>query len=204
MAGAKSQMSLVGLDFNTIKDNLKTYLKSQDTFKDYNFEGSGLSTILDVLAYNTQYNAFYLNMVANEMFLDTALQRSSVVSHAKLMDYVPKSSIAPTAFVDVKVTGVSNTSLTIPTHTNFLSESIGGVNYNFVTINPITENTNLANNTVDLKDQAGALLANSTPLSRNRNVYQPLDASCRSRNRPTCSVGTDCWRRYRFCDSRCL
>ena len=152
MAGANSQMSLVGLDFNTIKDNLKTYLKSQDTFKDYNFEGSGLSTILDVLAYNTQYNAFYLNMVANEMFLDTALQRSSVVSHAKLMNYVPKSSIAPTSFVDVKVTGVSNTSLTIPTHTNFLSESIGGVNYNFVTINPITENTDLANNTVIFKD----------------------------------------------------
>ena len=57
----------------------------QDKFKDYNFAGSALSTLLDVLTYNTQYNAFYLNMVANEMFMDTALQRPSVVSHAKFV-----------------------------------------------------------------------------------------------------------------------
>ena len=70
MAGANSNIQLAGLDFNSIKNNLKTYLQSQDTFKDYNFEGSGLSVLLDILAFNTQYNAFYLNMVANEMFLE--------------------------------------------------------------------------------------------------------------------------------------
>lgn len=137
---ANSSISLVGLDFNTIKSNFTQYLQSQDTFKDYNFAGSGLNTLLDVLAYNTQYNAFYLNMVANEMFLDTALQRSSVVSHAKLLDYVPKSSIAPTAFVNLTVSGVTNTSLTLPSGTNFLSESVNGVNYNFITTESTTVN----------------------------------------------------------------
>ena len=71
MAAANSNIQLAGLDFNTIKSNFITYLQSQDTFKDYNFEGSGLSVLLDVMSYNTQYNAFYLNMVANEMFLKT-------------------------------------------------------------------------------------------------------------------------------------
>ena len=148
MAGANSQISLVGLDFDNIKSNLKTFLKSQDTFKDYNFEGSGLSILLDILSYNTQYNAFYLNMVANEMFLDTALQRSSVVSHAKLLNYTPSSSSAPSAFVDVVVNNVTSVSLTLPAYTNFLSESIDGVNYNFVSANTITVNANTTSNTV--------------------------------------------------------
>ena len=88
MAGANSNIQMTDLDFNTIKNNLKTYLQSQDVLKDYNFEGSALSTLLDVLAYNTQYNAYYLNMVGNEMFLDTAVQRNSVVSQAKLLNYM--------------------------------------------------------------------------------------------------------------------
>ena len=93
MAAANSNIQITDLDFNNIKTNLKKFLQSQDTLKDYNYEGSALSTLLDVLAYNTQYNAYYLNMVANEMFLDSAIVRSSVVSHAKLLNYVPKSSI---------------------------------------------------------------------------------------------------------------
>jgi hypothetical protein len=79
---ANSSIVLASPDFNTIKQSLTTFLKSQSTFKDYNFAGSGLSTLLDILAYNTQFNAFYLNMAANEMFLDTAIQRESVVSQA--------------------------------------------------------------------------------------------------------------------------
>jgi hypothetical protein len=140
MAAANSYIQLAGLDFNTIKNNFINYLKGQDTFKDYNFEGSGLSVLTDVLAYNTQYNAFYLNMVANEMFLDTALQRSSVVSHAKLLNYTPKSAIAPTAFIKVQANNVTTSSLTLPAYTNFLSESVNGVNYNFVTIDNTTVN----------------------------------------------------------------
>lgn len=150
MAAANSNIQLAGLDFNTIKSNFINYLKGQDTFKDYNFEGSGLSVLTDVLAYNTQYNAFYLNMVANEMFLDTALQRSSVVSHAKLMNYTPKSAIAPTATIQVQSNNVTSSSLTLPAYTNFLSESVDGVNYNFVT----TDNTtvNVSANTAIFND----------------------------------------------------
>ena len=150
MAAANSYIQLAGLDFNTIKSNFINYLKGQDTFKDYNFEGSGLSVLTDVLAYNTQYNAFYLNMVANEMFLDTALQRSSVVSHAKLLNYTPKSAIAPTAFIKVQANNVTTSSLTLPAYTNFLSESVNGVNYNFVT----TDNTtvNVSANTAIFND----------------------------------------------------
>lgn len=140
MAGANSNIQVTELDFNNIKNNLKTYLQSQDVLKDYNYEGSALSTLLDILAYNTQYNAYYLNMVANEMFLDTALQRSSVVSHAKELNYTPKSTIAPTSFVNVTVNQVTDTSLTLPKFTNFMSEAIDGVNYNFVTIDSTTVN----------------------------------------------------------------
>lgn len=133
MAGANSNIQLSTLDFNDIKNNLKLFLQSQDAFKDYNFEGSGLSVLLDIMAYNTQYNAYYLNQVANEMFLDSATQRSSVVSHAKLLNYTPKSYIAPTATVNINFTGVTDSQLVLPAYTNFSSEAIDGINYNFVT-----------------------------------------------------------------------
>jgi len=148
MSGANSNIQMTDLDFNNIKTNLKKYLQSQDTLKDYNYEGSALSTLLDVLAYNTQYNAYYLNMVANEMFLDSAIQRSSVVSHAKLLNYTPRSAVAPSATITLKVNQVTQSSLTLPKFTNFLSEAIDGVNYKFVTTDDITINTNRANNTV--------------------------------------------------------
>jgi hypothetical protein len=86
MASANSNIQVTDLDFNNIKTNLKTFLQSQTILQDYNYDGSALSTLLDILAYNTQYNAYYLNMVANEMFLDSALLRSSVVSQAKTLN----------------------------------------------------------------------------------------------------------------------
>jgi hypothetical protein len=132
MAGANSNIQMVDLDFNNIKDSLKRFLQSQDTLKDYNYEGSALSTLLDVLAYNTQYNAYYLNMVANEMFLDTAIQRASVISHAKSLNYVPRSFVAPTAKINLTINNVTDSTLTLPKFTNFMSEAIDGVNYNFV------------------------------------------------------------------------
>ena len=148
MAGENSNIQITDLDFNTIKTNLKRYLQSQTTLQDYNYEGSALSTLLDVLAYNTQYQAYYLNMVANEMFLDSALQRSSVVSHAKLLNYTPQSAAAPRAQIDLVMNNVTTSSLTLPKFTSFLSEAIDGVSYKFVTLNSTTQNTNLANNTV--------------------------------------------------------
>jgi hypothetical protein len=145
MAGANSNIQMTDLDFNTIKNNLKTYLQSQDTLKDYNYEGSALSVLLDVLAYNTQYNAYYLNMVANEMFLDSAIQRSSVVSQAKLLNYIPKSARAPEASINLTVNEVTNPTLTLPKYTAFMSEAIDGTNYNFVT--PTSQTVQVANNT---------------------------------------------------------
>jgi len=131
---SNTNIQVASLDFSGIKQNFINYLQNQQTFKDYNFSGSALSTLLDVLAYNTQYNAFYLNMVANEMFLDSALQRSSVVSHAKLLNYVPRSAVGAVAEVNIAFTGVTTPTFTIPKHTNFLSEAIDNVNYNYVTL----------------------------------------------------------------------
>ena len=137
---ANTNINITELDFSSIKSNFITYLQSQDTFKDYNFAGSALSTLLDVLAYNTQYNAYYLNMVANEMFLDSAIQRPSVVSHAKLMNYTPKSAIASQAEINLTLNGVANTSFTLPKFTNFMSQAVNGINYNFVTVTSNTVN----------------------------------------------------------------
>jgi hypothetical protein len=133
MATANSSIQFTDLDFSDIKTSLIQYLKSQDTFKDYNFSGSSLSILLDILAYNTQYNGYYLNMVGNEMFLDTALQRSSVVSQAKLLNYVPKSAICPQATINVTAYQVTTSLLTLPKNTKFISESVDGINYIFVT-----------------------------------------------------------------------
>jgi hypothetical protein len=142
MANANSNIQMTGLDFQDIKSNMIKFMQSQDTFKDYNFAGSGLSVLMDILAYNTQYNAYYLNMVSNEMFLDTALQRSSVVSQAKVLGYTPKSSVAPSATINVTVHGVAESSITIPKFTPFISRAIDGVNYTFLTEDDITVNTN--------------------------------------------------------------
>ena len=138
---SNTTVSMAGLDFVDIKYSLSNFLSQQAVFKDYNFAGSGLSVLLDVLALNTQYNAYYLNMVANEMFLDTALQRSSVVSQAKLLGYTPQSAVAPTAIIDLVVYGVTDTSLTLDKYTQFVSRAINGVNYTFLTEDATSNNT---------------------------------------------------------------
>lgn len=145
---ASSNIQLTDLDFDTIKGNFINYLKGQDTFKDYNFDGSGLSILMDLLAYNTQYNAYYLNMVANEMFLDSATQRASVISHAKELNYTPKSAIAPSATVDVVFTNVTDSALTLPVNTHFMSEPVNDVNYTFVTTDSHTAVANTISKTV--------------------------------------------------------
>ena len=109
----QGKLEITDLDFDTIKTNLKTYMKGQSEFTDYDFEGSGLSVLLDVLAYNTHYNAFMANMLANEMFLDTSVKRSSVVSHAKRLGYTPVSAKAPVAYVNVNVGDAVSGSLTM-------------------------------------------------------------------------------------------
>ena len=152
MAGANSNIQVTDLDFNNIKTNLKTFLQSQDVLKDYNYEGSALNVLLDILAYNTQYNAYYTNMVANEMFLDTALLRSSVVSQSKILNYTPRSAIAPSATINLQVGNVTASSLTLPKFTPFISEAIDGVTYSFVTSGAHTVNTNLTTNIALFED----------------------------------------------------
>lgn len=151
---SNTNIQVSNLDFADIKQNFISYLKTQDTFKDYNFTGSSLSVLLDVLAYNTQYNAYYLNMVANEMFLDSAIQRGSVVSHAKLMNYVPKSSVGPTAYINLQFYGVTTSTFTVPAYTNFMSEPVQNINYNFVTTDSTTvavTNNNAIFSNIELK-----------------------------------------------------
>lgn len=127
------------LDFDLIKANLKTFLKGQSEFTDYDFEGSALSVLLDILAYNTHYNAVYTNLAVNEMFLDSARKRNSVVSLSKMLGYLPQSATAPSATVDVTVTAVtgSPSSLTLPAYSAFFS-SVDGVQYSFYSKDAIT------------------------------------------------------------------
>jgi hypothetical protein len=130
-----SKIKLSELDFDAIKENLKSYLKDQSEFQDYNFEGSAINILLDILAYNTHYNSFYMNMIANEMFLDSASLRSSVVSHAKLLGYTPRSATTSKAVVNVSITKAttdSTTLLTIPRFTPFITDSLNGTSYRFL------------------------------------------------------------------------
>lgn len=103
MTQNKSNTPIQSLDFDQIKENLKEYLRGQELFKDYDFEGSTLSIILDLLAYNTHYQAYYANMAANESFLDSAVLRPSVVSLAKHLNYTPRSSKAAQLMVDIRI-----------------------------------------------------------------------------------------------------
>jgi len=127
-----SSRDLTTLDFDSIKNNLKEYLKSQDTFQDYDFDASNINVLLDVLAYNTNINAFYLNMISNEMFLDSALLRDSIVSHAKELNYLPRSFRSAVADVDITVTNPNISTLTIPRGTSFTG-SAGNRDFTFVT-----------------------------------------------------------------------
>ena len=132
MATNDKRLRVTELDFDAIKDNLKTFLKAQNQFKDYDFEGSGINILLDTLAYNTHYLGFNANMLANEMFLDSASLRSSVVSHAKSLGYEVSSPRAPIAVVNVSLTTDASTK-TMPAGTAFTT-SVDGTDYQFVTI----------------------------------------------------------------------
>jgi len=126
-----TKLEISQLDFDGIKDNLKTFLSQQDEFTDYNFEGSGMNILLDVLAYNTHYLGYNANMLANEMYLDSADQRTSVVSLAKQVGYTPRSATSSQATIDVVVNNASGASLTMSRGTKFTS-TVDGTNYSFV------------------------------------------------------------------------
>jgi len=132
MAQPNRKIQTSELDFDAIKSNIKEYLQGQDTFKDYDFEGSSLSILLDTLAYNTHYNALYTNLAVNESFLDSASKRSSVVSRAKEIGYIPHSATGAVAKINIVVSNTTTTpsALTIPAYQPFTA-SIDGSSYSF-------------------------------------------------------------------------
>ena len=128
------------LDFDSIKNKLKTFFAQQSEFEDYDFEAAGLSNLLDVLAYNTHFNGLVANFALNESFLTTAQLRSSVLSHAESLGYTPRSKTSATAYLNLQITntnsGRSGTA-TLPANTKF-SSTVDGVSYTFQTLVPYT------------------------------------------------------------------
>lgn len=146
---ANNSINLVPLDFVSLRNQFKTYLSSQSQFSDYDFDASNLSVLIDLLAYNTFHNAFYLNMVGSEMFLDSAQMRESVVSHAKELGYTPRSNKSASAVVNIQINMGAPNSFSIPRNTPFIGR-IGSNTYTFTTNTAIavssTTNTALIEN----------------------------------------------------------
>jgi len=139
MANNNKRIQVSELDFDAIKSNLKTFLQGQTEFQDYDFEGSGLSVLLDVLAYNTHYNGIYTNLAVNECFLDSASKRASVVSLAKMLGYMPRSASCATATVTATVTSPTSSpsTVTLPAMQPFTT-SIDNVSYTFYNRSAVT------------------------------------------------------------------
>ena len=181
---ATDKLRVTELDFDTIKTNLKNFFADQTEFTDYDFSGSGLSILLDVLAYNTHYMAYYLNMVANEMYLDSATQRDSVVSLAKHLGYTPRSKTSASATVNLSMvvaSGVDTDFVKIPAYTQFNVTS-QGKSYTFYTLEDKTivwsgsasgtERTFTASN---LSVTQGSKLSKEFTFTGNKNQRYILD-----------------------------
>ena len=135
-----NKYTTASIDFDAIRDDLKKFLQFQEEFSDYDFEGSGLSVLLNLLAYNTHYNTVYDNFAINEAFLDTAFKRSSVISHASLLNYIPRSYVSAMAKINIIVTDNSTDAkdiLTIPAYTAF-NTNVGDKTYVFYTKSDIS------------------------------------------------------------------
>ena len=135
---SSDKLTITDLEFDSVKDNLKTFLKAQTKFQDYDFEGSGMSVLIDILAYNTHYMGYYANMLGNEMFLDSSSLRESVVSHAKHLNVHPFSKKAARAKIDITINPTNKpVSMTIEKNTKFNS-SINGTSYSYITNKNVT------------------------------------------------------------------
>ena len=161
MADKASKLTVSELDFDTIKTNLKNFLGDQNELTDYNFDGSTMSILLDLMAYNTHYNAFYLNMAVNETFLDTASVRNSVVSRAKHLGYTPTSVQGGKAYVDLTIYPTDSPStITIAKSTQFTS-TVNGISYVFST----TGSTSISVDADGAYTTANVELSQGIPLS---------------------------------------
>ena len=163
---ASNKLAITDLEFDTIKGNLKSFLQAQSQFQDYDFEGAGMSVLVDLLAYNTHYMGYYANMLGNEMFLDSASLRESVVSHAKHLNVIPTSRRAAKAYLNFTFTpSGSPTYLTIAKDTKFFT-SISGVSYNFTT----NKTTSIPRSTSGTYTTTGVEIIEGKILSRSYTV----------------------------------
>lgn len=162
------------LDFDNIKSDLIQYIKSNETFTDYNFEGSALNAIIDILAYNTHLNSYYANMLHNEGFLDTAQKRASVVSRAKELGYTPRSVVCSTAYVGVSAALTQENqnlnTITLKKGSIFTSANDIG-SFDFVAdrdyVSTKTSNAHIFSN---VKLVSGTRIANTFTVDTTRNV----------------------------------
>jgi hypothetical protein len=163
MATSNKKINVTTLDFDDIKKNLKTFLSGQSEFQDYDFEGSAMSVLLDVLAYNTHYNALYNNLAINEMFLDSARKRNSVVSLSKMLGYSPRSATCAKATITLTVSapGSGATTLTLPAVTPFTT-TIDGASYTFYTTGSV-----VATSTTGVFTFSNLVITEGTPLTFN-------------------------------------
>jgi hypothetical protein len=135
-----TSVTLTSLDFDTLKQNFQSYLTNQTAFKDYNFTGSNMNVLLDVMSYNSYLNSFYLNMVASEMFLDSAQKFDSIVSHAKELNYVPRSNQSAAANISFTFTSLAGPpTFTIPKGTQFSGQNSNG---SFIFTTSVVQNFN--------------------------------------------------------------
>ena len=134
---AQHKLKISDLDFDQIKINLKTFLQSQTEFQDYDFEGSGLSILLDVLSYNTHYLSYIANMSTNELYLDSADIRKNIVSLAKMLGYTPSSPRAPKSNIDITINNATGSSITMGKGSVFTT-SLSGETYQYITNEDIT------------------------------------------------------------------
>lgn len=129
-----AQLNVTDLDFFGIRQNLKTFLESQSEFSDYNFDGSGLSVLIDLLAYNTHYNATLAHLLSNEMFIDSAVKRSSVVSIAKALGYSPRSIRSARVDATIVITpppSYTSSMATLSKNVGFTGVGQDGASYTF-------------------------------------------------------------------------
>ena len=174
---ANSGITIADLDFDSIKTNLKQFMGGQSQFADYDFAGSNLNVLLDVLAYNTYYNNFYLNMLASEMFLDTALIRDSIISHAKELNYTPRSARGAEAIVNVQITpNDTPASITIPKGAEFTS-TVESNTYTFATTETV----------IITPDSSGNYIANNITVREGEEVTEMYPVTANTSQRFTLS-----------------
>lgn len=160
------------LDFFETKSALKTYLSNQTRFADYDFEGSNMNVLLDLLAYNTFYNNYYYNMAISEMFLDSAQERNSMISHAKELNYLPRSRRSAKAVVTFTITATQSGNFFIIPKDTKISGKCGNTTFTFLTEKAYTAVTAMTN-----ADSPRTFLAQNVEVYQGRLITETLDTS---------------------------